>query len=278
MRIIPAEQVFSAIRDLISRTMRVLPGDVLRALEESKKNELLPQAKETLNQLLQNAAYAQAEGLPLCQDTGMAVFFVEHGEDVRLGGAGLHETLTKATSAAYGKYLRNSMCHPFSRANTGNNTPISLHVNLTPGDRIKIGFLPKGGGAENMSCCAMLTPSAGRQGIIDFVLQTVANAGPNPCPPIIVGVGIGGSFDQAPIHAKKVLFREIGSPNPDAEAETLERTLLAELNGMNIGPGGLGGQTTCLAVFVDIQPCHIASLPVAVNIQCNSARRGVIEF
>lgn len=278
MRTISADLVYSAISDLIAKTVRVLPNDVLLALDQAQKDESHPQAKEILAQLLQNAAYAKAENLPLCQDTGLAVFFVEHGEDVRLSGAGLHETLTRAVVTAYGAYLRKSMCHPFSRVNTGNNTPISLHIEMKPGDMLKIGFLPKGGGADNMSRCAMLPPSAGKQGIIDFILQTVAEAGSNPCPPIIAGIGIGGSFDQAPIAAKKMLLREIGTQSPDPEAAELEQTLLAALNNLNIGPGGLGGHTTCLAVFVDIQPCHIASLPVAVNIQCNSVRRGVIEF
>ena len=204
---------------------------------------------------------------------------MKHGEDVRLEGGTLRETLTRATADAYRTgHLRNSMCHPLTRANTGDNTPIVLHVDLAPGDELTIRFLPKGGGAENMSRCAMFPPSRGREGIKDFVRRVVAEAGPNPCPPVIVGVGVGGTFDLAPALAKEALLRPLGTPNPDPEAALLERELLPELNRLCIGPGGMGGDATCLAVHVRLHPCHIASLPVAVNIQCNAARYGEVHF
>jgi fumarate hydratase subunit alpha len=204
---------------------------------------------------------------------------VEHGEDVRLEGASLRRTLTDAARAAYSRgNLRASVCHPFSRANTGDNTPIVLHTELVPGDGMVIRFLPKGGGAENMSRCAMLSPADGREGVVRFVINAVAEAGPNPCPPILVGVGVGGSFEQAPLLAKQALVRPLGDPNPDPEAGELETELLARLNRLSIGPGGLGGDATCLAAHLIVAPCHIASLPVAVNIQCNAARRGELRF
>lgn len=279
MRYLSADLVRQALTTLILATSRALPPDVEQAMRAAHTAESSPQGREILRQLLENADYARASGLPLCQDTGTAVFFVEHGEDVRLQGGSLHGVLTAATVQAYREgFLRNSMCHPFSRANTGDNTPIILHTELVPGDELRISFLPKGGGAENMSRCTMLSPSQGRAGVKEFVIHTVAEAGPNPCPPIIVGVGVGGTFDLAPALAKQALLHPLGSPNPDSEAALLERELLAGIRCLGIGPGGLGGDTTCLAVQVRIHPCHIASLPVAVNIQCNAARRGEITF
>lgn len=279
MRLLSAEIVRQRVAALILAVSRGLPPDVLTALTAARATERSPRGREILRQLLDNAAYAEATDLPICQDTGSAVFFVEHGEDVRLEGGTLRDTLTRATAEAYrAGYLRNSMCHPLSRANTGDNTPIILHVDLVPGDGLTVRFLPKGGGAENMSRCAMFPPSAGREGVKDFVRSVVAEAGPNPCPPIIVGVGVGGTFDLAPTLAKEALLRPLGSSNPDPEAALLEQELLPELNRLPIGPGGLGGDTTCLAVHVRLHPCHIASLPVAVNIQCNAARHGEVRF
>lgn len=279
MRHLSAEAVREAITALILTVSRGLPPDVRAGLAAARQTETSPSGREILRQLLENADYAQAAGLPVCQDTGTAVFFVEHGEDVRLTGGTLRDTLTRATVDAYrAGYLRNSMCHPFTRANTGDNTPIVLHTELVPGDGLTIRFLPKGGGAENMSRCAMFAPARGREGVADFVLTTVAEAGPNPCPPIIVGVGVGGTFDLAPALAKRALLRPLGAPSPDPDAACLERELLAAINRLPIGPGGLGGDATCLAVHVCLHPCHIASLPVAVNIQCNAARRGEVSF
>ena len=277
MRIISAERLRQAVEALILSVSRSLPSDVRAALQSALAEESSVQGREILRQLLANADYAEATGLPLCQDTGTAVFFVEMGEDARIDGAGLQATLETATRNAYASgYLRNSMCHPLTRANTGDNTPISLHLDLVAGDGLRIRFLPKGGGAENMSRCAMFAPSRGISGIRDFVLDTVRQAGPNPCPPIIVGMGVGGTFDLAPTIAKKALLMPLDMPNPDPDAAALEAELLDAINRMPIGPGGLGGTRTCLGVRLLLRPCHIASLPVAVNIQCNAARRGEI--
>lgn len=279
MRNVSASLLHDAVVGLILAVSRRLPPDVLAALNRALETERAPQGREVLRQILENAAYAERSGLPVCQDTGTAVFFVEHGEDVRLSGGTLRETLTGATAEAYrAGFLRASMCHPFSRVNTGDNTPIILHTELTPGDRITVRFLPKGGGAENMSRCAMFSPSRGRQGVRDFVISTVAEAGPNPCPPLLVGVGVGGTFDLAPTLAKKALLRPAGEPSADPEAAALEQELKEAINRLPIGPGGLGGDVTCLAVHVALHPCHIASLPVAVNIQCNAARRGEVTL
>lgn len=279
MRHLSAETVREAVTTLILSVSRGLPPDVRAGLAAAHATETSPRGREILRQLRENADCAQASGLPICQDTGTAVFFVEHGENVRLDGGTLRDTLTRAMADAYrAGHLRNSMCHPFTRANTGDNTPIVLHTELVPGDGLIIRFLPKGGGAENMSRCAMFAPAKGREGVRDFVLDTVAEAGPNPCPPIIVGVGVGGTFDLAPALAKQALLRPLGTPSPDPEAAALEQDLLAAINRLPIGPGGLGGDATCLAVHVCLHPCHIASLPVAVNIQCNAARRGEVAF
>lgn len=279
MRLVPADTVRQRVTELILAVSRELPPDVARALAAAHARESSPRGREILRQLQENAACAAATGLPLCQDTGNAVFFVTHGEDVRLTGGSLRETLTRATADAYRMgYLRNSMCHPLTRANTGDNTPIVLHLDLVPGDELTVRFLPKGGGAENMSRCAMFAPAKGREGVKDFVRRVVAEAGPNPCPPIIVGVGVGGTFDLAPALAKEALLRPLGSPNPDDDAALLEQELLTEISALGIGPGGLGGDCGCLAVHVRLHPCHIASLPVAVNIQCNAARHGEVSF
>lgn len=277
MRTISAERLRQAVEALILSVSRTLPPDVSSALQKACTQERSPQGREVLRQLLANANYAEEKGLPVCQDTGTAVFFVELGENARVDGPGLHATLEAATRNAYANgYLRNSMCHPLTRANTGDNTPLSLHLDLVSGEGLRIRFLPKGGGAENMSRCAMFAPSKGVQGIKDFVLETVTSAGPNPCPPIIVGVGVGGTFDLAPALAKEALLMPLDTMNPDPDAAALEAELLDAINRLPIGPGGLGGNQTCLGVRLLLRPCHIASLPVAVNIQCNAARRGEI--
>ncbi len=274
MRIIDVDALQGAVEAMILDSQRLLPPDVAQALQAAFAVESSPQGADVLGQLLENAACAAQSGLPLCQDTGTFVFFVEVGEELFLKGS-LHKMLERATASACAKgYLRASLCHPLSRANTGNNTPPAIHFEQTPGEGLRIRFLPKGGGAENMSRLAMLTPAKGRQGIKDFVLQSVREAGPNPCPPIIVGVAIGASFDMAPALAKKALLRPLDRPAADGEAAALEQELKEEINALHIGPGGLGGLCTCLGVRVEMHPCHIACLPVAVNIQCNSARRG----
>ena len=273
MRKISAQEVHTAVRDMILEASRYLPKDVYQALQTRMSEETSAAGKEILRQLLENADYAAESGLALCQDTGAAIFFVEHGEDVRIEGDTLNETLNKAMVEGYDKgFLRKSMCHPLTRKNTGDNRPAIIHTELVPGDKIKITFMAKGGGSENMSRCTMLTPAMGWAGIKDFVVRRMAEAGPNPCPPTIVGVGIGGTFDLAPTLAKKALFRPVGVRNPNAEIAALEMELLDAINALGVGPMGLGGTTTSLDVKIEMAPCHIASLPLAVNVQCHSSR------
>jgi len=273
MRNIPAQEVYTRVKEMITHVTKVLPGDVLDCLQNSLDNETHPQAREVLGQLLENAQIAATEDLPLCQDTGAAVLFVDMGEDCRVQGESLKSVLNRATVDGYSEgYLRKSICDPFTRKNTGDNTPAFVHTELVPGDGLTIKFMAKGGGSENMSRCTMLTPAAGWQGVKDFVLQRIKEAGPNPCPPTIVGLGIGGTFDMAPILAKKGLFRPLDTPNPDPDLDSREKELLEEINSLGVGPMGLGGRTTSLGVKIQTSPCHIASLPVAVNIQCHSSR------
>jgi fumarate hydratase subunit alpha len=209
----------------------------------------------------------------MCQDCGLAVVFAEVGQDVRLVGGDLDQAIHEGIRQGYGEgYLRKSLCHPLTRANTGDNTPAVIHTEIVPGDRLKLTVVPKGGGSENMSRLFMLKPADGLAGVKEKVVTTVAEAGPNPCPPIIVGVGIGGNFERAALLAKKSLLRELGQANPDPEVAAIERQLLAEVNDLGIGPAGLGGRITAMAVHVLMEPCHIASLPVAVNIQCHASR------
>jgi len=279
MRSIPASTVYEQVREMIVRVSRCLPGDVVQALKTARDMEDLDTAKEILGQLLENAELAKEGDLPLCQDTGIAVFFVEMGEACQLEGGSLKETLTRAMVDAYEQgFLRKSLCHPLSRKNTGDNSPAFIHTDLVPGDSLKIAFMAKGGGSENMSRCTMLTPAQGWQGIKDFVLDRVAESGPNPCPPTIIGVGIGGSFDQAPQLAKKALLRPLDVSHPDPEIAALEEELLQAINELGIGPMGLGGRTTSLGVRISMAPCHIASLPLAVNVQCHSSRHEEVRL
>jgi len=209
----------------------------------------------------------------MCQDTGVAILFVELGQEVSVKGDGLHQALEEGIRQGYKEgFLRKSVCHPFTRKNTGDNTPIIVHLDLVSGDKLKIWVVPKGGGSENMSRLFMLPPSAGWAGVKEKIVQTVAEAGPNPCPPTIIGVGIGGNFEQCAILAKKSLLRTLGTPNPDPELDEIEQELLTEINKTGVGPQGLGGRVTSLAVHILMMPCHIASLPLAVNIQCHASR------
>ncbi len=279
MRTISGEEIFEKMRDVIMEAGVNLPQDVEAALMRAHEEETSDTGREILSQLLENARLAREKGLPLCQDTGVGVFFVEIGEGVRIEGGFIGEILTKAMVDAYEKaYFRKSLCDPFTRKNTGDNTPPMIHYELVPGEVLKISFMAKGGGSENMSRCTMLTPAAGWDGIKEFVVKRVAEAGPNPCPPIIVGVGIGGTFDYAPILAKKALFRPLTVSHPDRDIAEKEEELLHAINELGIGPMGLGGKTTALGVRINVSKCHIASLPVAVNIQCHSARYKEVEF
>ena len=250
-----------------------LPQDVRRALEKAKQKEESPVGREVLDRLLENADIAEREYLPICQDCGLAVIFADIGQDVHLVGGDLEEAITEGVRRGYEKaYLRKSVCHPFTRANTGDNTPVVIHSRMVPGDSLHLWVVPKGGGSENMSRMHMLVPAQGLEGVKEKVLEAGRTAGPNPCPPIILSVAVGGTFDDAAVRAKRSLLRELGSVNPDPEAAALEEELLEKVNRLGIGPAGLGGNTTCLAVFVDLKPCHIASLPVVINIQCHAAR------
>lgn len=245
------------------------------------KRETSASGKQILGEILQNADIAASEQLALCQDTGLAIFFVEIGEEVRFEYAGfksLHDALQQGAIAGYQEgYLRKSVCDPVSRANSGNNSPIFVHWEVVPGDQFKVTFMAKGGGSENMSALKMMTPSAGIKGVEDFVVDTISKAGPNPCPPTVVGVAIGGNFDTAAYLAKKALLRKpLGAPNADPFYADVEKRILTRLNNLGIGPMGYGGNTTALAIHIVAHPCHIASLPVAVNVNCHSHR--VVEI
>jgi len=273
MRTIPSQDIVDAVAGLCMDANRYLPDDVRRAFEKASAAEESDVAKEIYRQLLENADLAAESGLPLCQDTGLAVFFVELGGEVLVEGMTLNEAINEGVRKGYQEgYLRKSACDPMTRANTKDNTPAIIHMTTVPGDKLTISFMAKGGGSENMSRVTMLAPAQGWEGIRKFVLQRVAEAGPNPCPPIILGIGVGGTFDYAPILAKKALMRKLDDTHPDEKVAALEAELLEAVNGLGIGPMGLGGNSTCLAVKIAMEPCHLASLPLAVNVQCHSAR------
>ncbi len=279
MREIHVGEITKAVKDLAIRSNMELGEDVLKAFEQGLEQEESPTGRDILKHLIENARIAREERIPMCQDTGLAVVFVEIGQEVHLVGGSLREAIEEGVRQGYEEgYLRKSVCHPFTRQNTGDNTPAIIHVDLVPGDRLKLIFAPKGGGSENMSRVTMLTPAVGIQGVKEFVIQRVKEMGPNPCPPTIIGVGIGGTFEVAALLAKKALLRPLGSVNPDAELAPLEKGWLEEINRLGIGPQGLGGRITSLAVHINMMPCHIASLPVAVNIQCHAARHKETEL
>jgi fumarate hydratase subunit alpha len=261
----------------------VIDPDLEGLVKACLAGEPSPSGREVLKQIIENARIADEEKLALCQDTGLAVFFVEMGEGLKLdhdGYSSLREAITRGAVEGYEEgYLRKSVCDPLSRKNTGNNAPVFLHWDVVEGDGLKITFMAKGGGSENMSALKMMVPSAGSRGLEDFVVETVSKAGPNPCPPIVVGVAVGGNFDTTAFLAKKALLRKpVGSPNPDPVYAGLEKRILERINKLGIGPMGLGGRTTALAVHIDAHPCHIASFPVAVNINCHSHRIAEIRF
>src|SRR3989304_6531353 len=251
-----------------------LNEDVLDALRDSYEEEGSPVAKEVFAELIENAKIAHECQMPLCQDTGVAVVFVEIGEDIEIVGGRLYDAIHEGIREGYKKgFLRKSMLKdPLNRINTGDNTPAIIHTEFTPENHLKITFMAKGGGCENMSRLAMLTPADGKEGVINFVVETVRIAKANPCPPIIVGVGIGGTFDYAALLAKKSLLRPLGTKHIDPDTANLEKELLERINNLGIGAQGLGGWITAMAVQVERYPCHIASLPVAVNIECHAHR------
>lgn len=273
MRTIPAQTIIDKVAEMCIAANRELPEDVLQKFKNCQAAEESPAAKETFRQLLENAQLSKDTGLPLCQDCGLAVFFVEMGEDVKVEGMGVRQAINDGMIKGYKEgYLRKSSCDPFSRKNTGDNSPAIIHFDLVPGDKLKISMMAKGGGSENMSRVMMYPPAAGWKGLREFIIKRVAEAGPNPCPPILVGVGIGGNFELSAVNSKKALLRDINDKHPDPEIAKLEEELLVAINKLNVGPMGLGGKTTCLGVKIMVAPCHLASLPLAVNIQCHSSR------
>jgi fumarate hydratase subunit alpha len=275
MKEIQADTITQTVARLCQEANFFLGEDVLSALRRAKGEEESPLGKETLEQILENADVAATKHLPLCQDCGSAVVLLEVGQETHITGGELNAAVGEGVRQGYAQgYLRRSIVRqPFSaRVNTRDNTPPIVHTEIIPGEQLKITVMPKGSGSENMSRLAMLTPAKRRQGIVEFVVGVVEEAGSNPCPPVIVGVGIGGTAEKAMMLAKKALLRPVGEPNPDDEVAGLERELLAGVNALGIGPQGFGGRITALAVHIDVFPCHIASLPVAVNLQCHSAR------
>jgi fumarate hydratase subunit alpha len=279
MKVVSYGAIVEKVRDACMEANFKLADDVRVAVEKARGTEESPVGREILDQMLENAAIAEREQIAICQDTGFAVFFVELGDRVSIEGGLLVDAINEGVRQGYRDgYLRKSICHPLTRKNTGDNTPAIVHLELVPGDALKILLAPKGAGSENMSRVAMLKPSDGLEGIKTLVIDRVREAGANPCPPVIVGVGIGGTMEKAALIAKKAMLRPIGSLNPDPELAALEAELLGKINDLGIGPQGLGGRTTALAVHIEVFPCHIASLPVAVNINCHASRHKEIIF
>ena len=273
MREILAETITACVARLCIEANCQLPQDMENSIRAARAAEPWPQGQEILDRIIENFEVARREHLPVCQDTGMACVFVKLGQEVHVAG-GLNEAIHEGVRRGYREgYLRKSVVRdPLDRVNTGDNTPAVITYELVPGDRIEITLAPKGFGSENMSRIAMLRPSDGVEGVIDFVVKTVEEAGPNPCPPIVVGVGIGGTFDRAAMLAKKALLRPVDQRNENPYYADLEGKLLEKINGLGIGPQGFGGRTTALAVNIETYPTHIAGLPVAVNINCHVTR------
>jgi fumarate hydratase subunit alpha len=273
MREIHVDDIVAAIEGLFIDANINLSDSVFEALNSAIGKEESPVGKEVLRELIKNANIAKEEHIPICQDTGLAVTFLEIGQDVHIHGGSLADAVNEGVRRAYKNgYLRKSCCDPFSRKNTGDNTPAIIHTSIVPGDRIKIVALPKGGGSENYGEVRMLVPSQGREGVKSFVLEMVKKGGPNPCPPIIVGVGIGGNFETSALLSKEALMVPIGRRNENPSIAELELEILNDINRTGVGPQGYGGTVTALDVHVKMMPCHIASLPVAVNIQCHAHR------
>ena len=275
VRDLDVADVTAAVKKLCMEANYDLPDDVYQALKDGKQAEESPVGKAVFDQLIENADIARTDRVPICQDTGFAVFFVDIGQDVHFTGGTFKDAMDEGVRQGYGEgYLRKSVAEQpaHERKNTKDNTPAIVHTSIVPGDKVEITMMAKGGGAENMSSLNMLKPSQGWQGMVDAVVATVSKAGSNPCPPIVVGVGIGGTIEKCTLLAKKALLREVGSVHPDARIAAMEKELLDKVNALGIGPQGLGGTQTALAVFIEEMPCHIASMPMAVNIQCHAQR------
>jgi len=277
MREVQASDITNTIARLFEQACHYLPPDVVAALKEAREKEKSPVCRDVLDRILENVNIAGKEQVPLCQDTGAAVVILELGQEVHVTGGDLYTAINEGVRQGYREgYLRKSIVDQpcFARINTKDNTPAMIHTDIVPGDKLKIGVLPKGGGSENCSRLTVLSPSGGRQGVIDFVVNLVDEVGSNPCPPVIIGVGVGGTTDKTMFIAKKALLRKVGQPSPDPQVAELEKEILRRVNNLGIGAMGYGGTVTALAVHVETFPCHIASMPVAVNMQCWCARRG----
>ena len=274
MRDLHTSAVTDAVKKLCMDANWNLEPDMLRAFDTALQTERSPAGKQVLQVLKDNAQMAAAKRIPYCQDTGFVVCFVELGQDVHVTGGGLSDAIDEGVRQGYGEgYLRASIVRsPFDRVNTGDNTPAVIHFDIVAGASLRIQVMAKGGGCENRSKYKMLTPAEGTAGVKDWILECVRTAGPDACPPLILGVGVGGTFEKAALLSKKALFRELGSPNPDPQLDALERELLAEANRLGIGPQGYGGDTTALGIHLLAYPCHITSLPVAVTIECHAHR------
>ncbi len=275
VREIDADKITATIAELCQSATHFLPEDVVAGIERARDTEQSELGKQVLVEILENVDIAKNEQIPLCQDTGTTVVIVELGQDVHIVGGLLSDAINAGVAKGYTEgYLRASMVdHPFSsRVNTKDNTPAVVHVDIVPGDGLKLKVLPKGGGCENMSAFKVFLPSAGKEPIVDFVLRTIEESGGNPCPPLIVGVGVGGSSEYAMYLAKKGVIRSVDNPSPDAETAEFEKELLERVNALGVGPQAVGGINTALAVNIETYPTHITAMPVAVNIQCHSAR------
>ncbi len=274
MRQINAEKIVNSVERICIDANYNLGEDLITSLKNALEKEESSLGKEVIMQILENAEIGRKEHVPVCQDTGYAVLFVEIGQEVQIVGDSLQEAINEGVRRGYknGCLRKSIVKDPLDRINTGDNTPAAIHTDIVPGDSLKITFIAKGGGCENMSRTAILTPAQGRDGVINFVVETVNKAGANPCPPIIVGVGLGGTFEYASLLSKKAILRPVGSHNKDGSIARLEDELLEKINKLGIGPQGFGGRITALAVNVETYPCHITSLPVAVNIECHSHR------
>ncbi len=280
MREIEARLITENVKHACMDACYNLPNDVLDAIKRSIDIEESPAGKDVLDQLVENAEIARERQMPICQDTGFAIIFVELGQDAHIAGGSLYDAINEGVRQGYEEgYLRRSIVrHPLDRKNTGDNTPAVIHIELVPGDRVKITIAPKGGGSENMSAAKMLTPAQGFGGVKEFVVDSVRSAGSNPCPPIIVGVGLGGTLEKAALLSKKAVLRQVDESSANPRDAEIESELLQAINDTGVGPAGLGGRVTALAVHVESYPCHIASLPVAVTIQCHAARHSSFEI
>ena len=279
MREIKVKDLSLKIEEMLLDACENIPNNILDALRKAVNDEQSPLGKEVINKIIENDELARNKHLPICQDTGVVVCILEVGYDVHFDGD-IYEAINEGVANAYTKgYLRKSVVkHPLDRVNTKNNTPAITHIKLVPGDKVKIHVAPKGGGSENMSLVKMLIPADGVEGIKKLVLDTVFNGGGKPCPPIIVGLGIGGNLEKSALLAKEALMREIDDENNDPILANLEKELLDDINKLGVGPMGFGGKVTCLAVKINAYPCHIASLPVAINIQCHASRHKSCEM